>query len=315
MYQNIMDKIDSYQNIVIHRHKNPDLDALGSQLGLKGMIELNFNNKQVKAVGDTNEFSFIGSMDHVEDNFYEGALVIVLDVSVSHLVSDTRYKLAKEVIIIDHHLNKSDFADTLFSYPEHIATCQIITDLCMKHNLKLDALSATQLFSGLVTDSGRFYYPATSSVTFHAAGFLVEQGADIQFVYNNLYIEDLNTKKLKGHFINNFQTTPHQVAYMKNNKELKDAYRVSTFKISRGMVNQMAGISGISIWANFTEDDENLIQCELRSKSIPIVHIAKKYGGGGHALACGCTVKSWEETDEILKDLDQLLEGDKIDGR
>ncbi len=70
----------------------------------------------------------------------------------------------------------------------------------------------------------------------------------------------------------------------------------------------MSGIEGIEIWANFTMDEFGKVQSELRSKKIPIVDIAKKYGGGGHLLACGCTLSSFEEAKLVLADLDQLLE-------
>ncbi|MCK5762006.1 MAG: bifunctional oligoribonuclease/PAP phosphatase NrnA, partial [Candidatus Izimaplasma sp.] len=79
-------------------------------------------------------------------------------------------------------------------------------------------------------------------------------------------------------------------------------------------VNQMSGMEDINIWANFTMDEENIVQVELRSKKIPIVDIAHKYGGGGHALACGCTLSSFEEADLVLNDLDELLEKEKQNG-
>lgn len=313
MYQIIIDKIKQYDKIVIHRHKNPDLDALGSQLGLKGVIEKNFPGKAVEVVGDENDFAFIGRMNnHLEDAFYHDALVIIVDVAVKALISDDRYTLGKEVLVIDHHLNASDVTDLVVSDPSHIATCQLLVDMVMQYELDIDAKTATQLYSGLLTDSGRFLYPSTSALSFKCAWFLMENGADIQFVHENLYVEDLNYKKLKGYFINHFQVTDQNVAYMKNTRDLKDKFNVPTFTISRGMVNQMSGIRGINIWANFTEDDQGDIQCELRSKEIPIVDVAKKYGGGGHALACGCTVSSWETTDRILADLDQKLQEEGI---
>jgi len=72
------------------------------------------------------------------------------------------------------------------------------------------------------------------------------------------------------------------------------------------MVNQMAGIKEIPIWANFTEDVENnLIVGEFRSRGIIIVDIAKKYGGGGHNNACGASLKNWNEVELVLKDLDE----------
>ena len=101
---------------------------------------------------------------------------------------------------------------------------------------------------------------------------------------------------------------------MKNDLTVKDKFNVTTFTVSRAMVNQMAGIKGVDIWANFTLDEDGLIQVELRSKLLSIVHIARKYGGGGHALACGCTLSSFDEADKVLEDLDALLEKEKQNG-
>jgi phosphoesterase RecJ-like protein len=308
MYDKILEIIQKYDKIVIHRHIQPDLDAYGSQLGLKQLILDNFGGKDVRVVGDRSVLDFLGSMDDVEDTFYNGALAIVTDVSGEDRVSDQRFKLANETMVIDHHRNDTDFADHFFRDFEQIATCQILTDMAMQKQLRVSPKAATYLFAGLVTDSGRFLYHQTNTLTFQSAAFLSEKGADVQWVYKNLYVEDLNFKKLKGHFINYFNTTKHNVAYMKNERSLKDKYDVTTFTVSRGMVNQMAHITGIPVWANFTEDDNGLIFCELRSSREPIDHIAKKYGGGGHALACGCTVRTWDETDMILSDLDIIAE-------
>lgn len=308
MYKEIMKLIKDFDTIVIHRHKNPDMDAYGSQLGLKRIIELNFPSKNVYVVGDENNFAFLGAMDDIDDSIYSNALVIVVDVAVSSLVSDDRYKLAKHVLVIDHHLNRSDIADTEFINSNCIACAQIIADIAFTENLILDKEAATALFGGLATDSGRFLYPNTTAKSFEIAAYLTRKGADIQYIYENLYTESLNFKKLKGYFINNFKTTKNNVAYMKNDISVKDEFGVTTFVVSRAMVNQMSGIEGIEIWANFTMDEDGKIQSELRSKKLPIVDIAKKYGGGGHLLACGCTLSSFEEANLVLADLDQLLE-------
>ena len=311
MYKEIINLINKYNTIIIHRHKNPDGDALGSQLGLKRLIELNYPTKKVYAVGDENTFVFLGKMDIISDDIYHNALVVILDVSVARLVSDDRYKLADHVIIIDHHLNPADIGDTVVIESDFIACSEIVCDIAIKHNLKLDSIGATPLLAGLVTDSGRFLYPQTSANSFRIAAYLIDNGADIQMVYDKLYTVKLNYTKLRGYFLNNFKTTKNKVAYMKNETSVKDNYQVSTFTVSRAMVNQMSGMEGINIWANFTMDEEGIIQVELRSKKISIVHIARKYGGGGHALACGCTLASFEEADLLLNDLDDLLEKEK----
>jgi phosphoesterase RecJ-like protein len=307
----LFQKIEEHDVIIIHRHTNPDGDALGSQLGLKHLIKLNYPGKKVYVVGDENQFAFLGEMDNISDNQYNSALAIVVDVCVTRLVSDKRFLKASSIFVIDHHLNEPDFECDYIVEPEHIATTQIITQLFQKRKMLFNEEAATCLFTGLVTDSGRFLYPNTSALSFEIAAFLLKQGARAKDIYNRVYSEDLNIKKLKGYFIDQFKITKHGVAYMMNDKNLKDQFQVSTFTVSRGMVNQMANIKGVDIWANFTEDEDGLIYAELRSSERSIVHIARKHGGGGHALACGCTLKSFEEAYQVLEELDQFnQEGD-----
>ena len=86
-------------------------------------------------------------------------------------------------------------------------------------------------------------------------------------------------------------------------------FDVDLFTVSRGMVNLMAGIDKVKIWANFTYNKETgKVLGEFRSRDIVIVDIAKKYGGGGHACACGATIDSFDVAYEVLKDFDRLLE-------
>ena len=179
-------------------------------------------------------------------------------------------------------------------------------------DLRIDALAAERLLTGILTDSGRFLYPKTSSDTLRVAADLIDIGVDINKIYDKLYTESINSKKLKGYFINNFRITDHKVAYMKNDLSVKEKFGVTKFVVSRAMVNQMAGIEGVEIWANFTENENKEILCELRSKQKSIVHIARKYGGGGHALACGCTLQSFDEVDGLLVDLDQYIESGEV---
>ena len=90
MFTKILQKIKEYDKIVIHRHSTPDGDAMGSQLGLKAILRENFPEKQVYAVGDAaKRYSFMdGSvMDTVADEFFDGALSIILDCGSSWLIS------------------------------------------------------------------------------------------------------------------------------------------------------------------------------------------------------------------------------------
>ena len=105
------------------------------------------------------------------------------------------------------------------------------------------------------------------------------------------------------------QLTRNNVAYMINREDVYEKFDVDTFTVSRGMVNLMAGIDVVKIWANFTYDKHTgKVLCEFRSRDVVIVDVAKKYGGGGHAFACGATVESFELVEAILADFDKLLE-------
>ena len=105
MFKEVLQAITQYDVIIIHRHTKPDGDAMGSQIGLKGILQANFPHKSIYAVGEINErYAFIGDMDEIDDEIYKGALAIILDLSASNLVSDERYKLADKTIRIDHHI-------------------------------------------------------------------------------------------------------------------------------------------------------------------------------------------------------------------
>ena len=308
-YNEFFELIEQYDSIVVFRHSRPDLDALGSQIGLTQLLKINYPNKKVYMVGDASKrYGFIGTMDEVEDSIINNSLGIICDVAVSKMVSDERYKLTKELIVIDHHKNECDIEDahTLVD-TSRVACAELIADIFMSSNKLIDSTAATALFGGIVTDSGRFQYSGTTASTFTIAAWLKANGANDGWLYNNLYVETLKEREMKSFFMNHYNTTPYGVAYMLNNQDVIDKFGVPFFDISRGMVNVMAGIDEITIWANFTYDKENdKVVGEFRSRGIEIVNIAKKYGGGGHACACGATLADFDEAMKVVNDFIEL---------
>ncbi|MBN2300786.1 MAG: bifunctional oligoribonuclease/PAP phosphatase NrnA [Acholeplasmataceae bacterium] len=305
--EQIYELIKSYQTIIIHRHARPDMDAIGSQYGLYLTIKENFQNKKVYVVGDINDMVYLSKMDEITDETYEEALAIITDVSVSRMISDERYKLAKERIIIDHHQNDTDVSDVSIFYkePTFASASEMIVDFIREFRLRVTPEAATYLYGGMVTDTGRFMYLNDASKTFELASYITRFNPSYQDFYDYIYTEPLQ-KRLTKNLFSNFDITENGVAYRKNDAELIAQSGLEFQAISRGMVNQMAGIKEISIWANFTEDvDNNVIVGEFRARGITIVDIAKKYGGGGHNHACGASLKNWEETEQVIKDLDE----------
>ena len=310
MFQKIFNLIQKYDTIIIHRHNKPDGDAIGSQVGLKHILMANFPEKTVYAVGDDPRFfGFVqgSQMDTVADSAYENALAIILDCGASALISDSRYSLAPATARMDHHIFCETIAQEEVVDTSYESCCSMVTDFARQCGLKLTPTAAQALYTGIVTDSGRFRYDGTTARTHSLVSWLMEQKFDTNEVFRNLYADSYESKKLKAQFILKIQFTPANTAYIYTTKEEFAQYGADLFTISRGMTNTMADMKGVDIWANFTES-ENGILCELRSSVHNIQPIAVKYGGGGHAKACGATVADKETVMAMLADLDRIGE-------
>jgi phosphoesterase RecJ-like protein len=308
MFEEILQAIKNAHRIIIHRHKNPDGDALGSQIGLKHILRENFPEKTVYAVGDDARFfGFMDDsvMDEIADSCYVDALAVILDCGAPALISDDRYRMAKKTVRIDHHLFTQTIADVEVIDSSFESCCGMITQLAKESGLKLNTIAAKSLFTGMVTDSGRFRYDYTSSRTYALASFLTATPFDTTEIYRNLYADSFESKKLKAQFVLKIRFTPNNVAYIYTTREELAQLDADIFTVSRGMVGTMADIQGVDIWCNFTETDKGVL-CELRSSLHNINPIAVKYGGGGHAKASGATVADRETAMAMLADLDKL---------
>ena len=308
MFEAIYREIQNFDTIIIHRHSRPDGDAMGSQIGLKHLILANFPGKTVYMVGDDPGYlSFMADsvMDEIPDSTYENALAIILDCGAPHLISDDRWKLAAKTVRLDHHLYTGSFTDEEAIDPTFESCCGLVTLMAWVHAWQLTPIASASLYTGMVTDSGRFRYDATSSRTFSMASWLTTEEIDMESIYRNLYADDFENKKRKAEFLLKVQFTPNRVAYIYTTAQELAQLEMSTFAVSRGMVNTMADIRGTDIWVNFTEADGGVL-CELRSSVPNINPIAVKYGGGGHAKASGAKVADRETAMQMLADLDAL---------
>jgi len=309
MFESVIQAIRDYNRIIIHRHGRPDGDAMGSQIGLKHLIKENFPNKEVYIVGDNpGFFGFMEGavLDEIPDTFYDGSLAIILDGGSRSMICDDRYSLAEKTVRIDHHIFCEKIADIEVIDTSFESCCGLIAELARESGWRLNPLSAKSLYTGMVTDSGRFRYDGTTSRTFALASFLMEQHIDTNELFRDLYADNFESKKLKASFILKIQFTSKNVAYIYTTREEFNELKLDTFTVSRGMVNTMADIKGVDIWVNFTETEKGVI-CELRSSKYNINPIAVKYGGGGHAKASGATVADRETAMKMLADLDSMI--------
>ena len=274
MFEKVLEEIKKYSTVIIHRHSTPDGDALGSQIGLKHIIKDNFPEKNVYIVGDdAKRYSFMdeSTMDEIEDSVYEGALAFVLDSGSSHLISDDRYKLAQSTVRIDHHIYCEKINDIEVVDTSYESCCGLITELALECGLALSPASAKALYTGMVTDSGRFRYDSTTSNTFRLASALLQQEFDLNSVYSQLYADDFFFIKLRAQFILKIRFTEQNVAYIYTTKEELPTYGADTFTISRGMVGTMSDIRGQkrpldSIQKEESYEDMRLWRCEHKNR-------------------------------------------------
>lgn len=308
MKQHIIDKIKEYDTIILHRHVRPDPDAYGSQGGLAEIIKETFPAKRVYLAGQEEPtLYFMNRLDEISDSLYEEALVIVCDTANEERVCDQRYKLGKEVIKIDHHPNEDPYGDYRWVDTDAAACSEMIYELFKESGgqLKINDKAARLLYAGIVSDTGRFLYASTTIRTMKYAGELMQFAFDRQQLFNDLYEKDAHVLKLEGYILQNFEMDESGVAQVRLTKELLESFGTTQSETSL-LVSILGSVRGIQSWVFFIEESDQ-IRVRFRSKGAPINGLAMKYGGGGHPLAAGASVYSWEEADQVMADLKQLV--------
>ncbi|MBO7196120.1 MAG: bifunctional oligoribonuclease/PAP phosphatase NrnA [Clostridia bacterium] len=305
MFKKIAALIEKYEKIIIHRHKNPDGDALGSQMGLYHIIKDTYPEKMVYMVGDmTPRYAFMLTqpMDEITDDIYSGALAIVLDTSAKALISDDRYTLAEATARMDHHLFVEKICDEEITATSYESCAGLVAAMAEACGFTVSPVAAKALYTGMITDSGRFRYDSTSAETFRVASFLMERKFSTADIFRSLYADELFFIQLRAKFTLKIQLASSKVAYIYTDKAEAAELGADTFTISRGMVNVMGEIKGIESWVNFTETEDGVL-CEIRSNTHNINPIAVKHGGGGHQKASGATLKDRDEAMTLLSEL------------
>ena len=174
--------------------------------------------------------------------------------------------------------------------------------------LKIDSQAATYLYTGMVTDSGRFKYSGISGDAMRCAGTLLDVGVDTDTLFARLYLEAFEYLKFKAHIYQKMQVTPNGVAYIFIDKAMQEQFNLSLEQAS-ACVGTLDSIRGCIAWMALIEngDAEGSIRVRLRSRFVHINSIAEKYRGGGHACASGATVYGQEEMEALLADTDALV--------
>ena len=311
--QQILNKIREYDRIFLFRHVRNDGDCVGATKGLKRILQLTFPEKEVYIIDkDTAAYlAFLGPEDEpVEDELYEEALGIVLDTASIARISNKKYTLCKELIKIDHHIPLENYGDLIWVEEERSSCCEMIVDFydTFREELKIDSEAATYLYTGMVTDSGRFKYSGVAGNTLRCAAVLLDVGVDTDTLFARLYLEAYEYLKFKAHIYQRMQITENGVAYIYIDQAMQKEFNLSLEQAS-ACVGNLDSIRGCISWIAFIEngDEQGSIRVRLRSRFVQINGIAEQYRGGGHACASGATVYGQEEVQALLRDVDALV--------
>ena len=307
MFKEILKTIEAYNRILVHGHIRPDGDCYGSQFGLAEIIKENYPEKDVHVVGDTSVFvSFLGTPEKatITDEMYKGALAIVVDCGSADRVSDQRYQTADKVIKIDHHIAQVHYGDIVYVEEESPACCQIITKFAKEMGLKINEKAAFALYTGLVTDTGRFRFRGVDSDTFDAASELMKHNVDVEVLDNKLSVETMNVIKYKGYVLANACFTDSGVVYIKVTRDIVNQFGL-TDEEAASQVGLLGTVEGYPIYLLFMEYPTE-IRIRLRSRGPRVDKLANMYGGGGHEKAAGAHLDSWEDLPRFIEDINKL---------
>jgi len=308
MKKEILAKIKEYDTIIVHRHVRPDPDAFGSQCGLAELLKASFPNKRIFVAGeDEPSLDFMYKMDDIQDDMYEGALVIVCDTANVDRICDQRYKTGDFIIKIDHHPNEDPYGDMLWVDTNASSVSEMIYEFYLagkEDGLQMTDEAARLIYAGIVGDTGRFLFPSTTKKTFKYASELIEYHFSPTDIYNEMYKMKRSVATLNGYVLQNFLMKESGAAYISLTKELLQQFSVTASEASQ-LVGSLGNIEGVKAWVFFIEED-NQIRVRLRSKGPVINELAKKYNGGGHPMASGATIYQWEDAEKVVEDLDFL---------
>ena len=299
--------LSSPKKIVIIGHKNPDGDALGSCLGLSFFLKSLGHTSTVLMPNDFPDFlkwmPGAGEILIFEKESEKSIkiieisdLIFTLDFNSLDRVGDLQAVLEKasaKFVMIDHHQQPADYAVARYSDVKMSSTAEMVYHFmdALGESEKLTKEIATNLYTGIMTDTGSFRFSSTSPTTHRVAAKLIEAGAEGDVINHNVYDNNSPERmKLLGVALNNLHLIPEfNTAYITlTQKELDD----NNFRKgdTEGFVNYALSVKGIVFAVIFIENkQESIVKISLRSKGTFSVNdfARNHYSGGGHINAAG----------------------------
>ena len=289
LLKGIITEIEKADSIVILRHRKPDPDALGSQIGLSKLIKGAYPKKAVYVIGDMPEnLKYIGDMDEITQEVFSKSLVIVVDCSTPRLINCPFEVNVDEVIKIDHHPNVTPYGKICYVDTTAASASEIMAELAFDATtpFKITSEAANVIYAGIIGDTGRFLYPSTTSKTFALVSKLIQHDVDLAGIADKMITKPLNVNRMIGYIYEHLEVSPEGMASVVLTKEVLHRFEAND-QLASLVVSVPGTVEGILAWSMYVEQEDGTFRGHLRSKGPTVNHIAQAFGGGGHRLACG----------------------------
>lgn len=318
--------LSSPKNVVIVPHRNPDGDAIGACLAMYFYLKNKGHNATVVAPNDYPDFLkwLPGSEDVYKFDMQnrqsksaidEASIIFLLDFNALHRVGSDMQKTLEAFddtyIMIDHHQEPDAIATYLYSDVTICSTCQMVYHFLEKLDdvEAVNADIATSLYTGIMTDTGSFRFPSTTSTTHRIIAELIDKGADNAKIHNNVYDTNSYSKiQLLGCALRNMKVIEKfNTAYISLSQDELNEFHYQKGD-TEGIVNYALSLKGIIFAVIFIEDEEQkIIKISLRSKGKFSVNKFSRahFDGGGHDNAAGG--KSIVSLDETISNFLKIL--------
>jgi bifunctional oligoribonuclease and PAP phosphatase NrnA len=289
------------QSFVLTSHVRPDCDALGSELGMLGILEaIGKDVRIVNAQATPANLKWIDP-DHRLESLAEGVkkddlvsrdVLIVLDTSAwaqLGAMGDVAKAMREKVLVIDHHVSEDDLSDRWFKDTSAEATARIVYEIGLRLKVPLSKRIATPLYAGLSTDTGGFRFPNVSGESFRVAARLVDAGADPTAIYRELFEQDsLARLHLVGRTLAGAQAS-HGGRVIVSTVRQSDIKEVQAQPAdTEDLVNLTLAVKGTEVAVILIEQPDGRIKTSFRSRSqVDCNALAARFGGGGHKAAAG----------------------------
>ena len=316
MINEIITAINEGQSFLITAHVRLDGDALGSELALYLMLRELGKNVVVYNQDHTPErYRFLPAAQNIVhdiNNVEQYDVGIVLDCSELARVGDEAESIGKikKLINVDHHVSNNGFCSLKMLDAQASSTGELLFRLMQEMRFKMSKDICTNLYAAIITDTGNFRYSSTRKETFWAAGDLVENGADPQWISEYIYENDSPARlKLLAEALETLSLDlKNRVgSLVVTQKALQETG--ASWELTEGFVDIPRTVGGVEISILYTQRGDNNYKLSLRSKAdVNVEKVAKKFGGGGHIHASACWMKGDIESikSQIIKAIREL---------